>query len=318
MGKLFRRLHHLLNRNKLERELDDEMSAHREMMPPTRLDAFGNALRFRDESRDVWGWLWFDHLWQDLNYAARGFARERRFTLSAFAAITLAVGAATAVFSVVDRSLFRPLPYQQGGHLVSLGMIMPNLGPHEFMFSGAYRDWRVSQSALDLTSWSGVTECDLGGDAPQRLSCASGEATFLPTLGESEPSVTGSLTICGPATWREVRDMKKIEAVIRKEKLEEVKVALQNIGIEGMTATRVEGHGRQKGHKEIYNALEYETRFLPRTKLEVVVPSERAEEVIATITTAAKTGKIGDGKIFVSDITDVVRIRNDDRDEGAL
>jgi putative ABC transport system permease protein len=183
MGKLFRRIHHLLNRNKLERDLDDEMSAHREMMPPGRRGAFGNTLRFRDDSRDVWGWLWFDHLWQDLNYAARGFTRDRRFTLSAFAAISLAVGAATAVFSVVDRSLFRPLPYRQGDHLVSLGMIMPHLGPHEFMFSGAYREWRVSQSALDLTSWSGVTECDLGGDAPQRLNCASGEATFLPTLG---------------------------------------------------------------------------------------------------------------------------------------
>lgn len=146
MGKLFRRIHHLLNRNKLERELNDEMSAHREL------------------------------------YAARGFTRERRFTLSSIAAIALAVGAATAVFSVVDRSLFRALPYNRGDRLVSVGMIMPHLGPGEIIFSGAYRDWRVSQSSLDLTSWSGVTECDLSGDSPQRLSCARTEATFLPTL----------------------------------------------------------------------------------------------------------------------------------------
>jgi len=83
MRKLFRRIHHWLNRNRLERELDYEMTAHREMMPPGRRDAFGNTLRLHDESRDVWGWLWFDHLRQDLVYAARGFTRERRFTLSA-------------------------------------------------------------------------------------------------------------------------------------------------------------------------------------------------------------------------------------------
>lgn len=114
MAKLFRRMHHWLRRSRMERDLDLEMTAHREMVPPDRRDAFGNPLRFHDESRDVWGWLWIDHLRQDLIYAARGFTRDRRFSLSAFAAVSLAIGAATAVFSVVDRSLFRPLPYSQG------------------------------------------------------------------------------------------------------------------------------------------------------------------------------------------------------------
>jgi predicted permease len=183
MGKLLRRIHYLINRERLERELDDEMSAHREMMPPERRGAFGKAIRFHDESRDLWGCLWVDHIRQDFTYAARGFTRDRRFTLSALAAISLAVGAATAVFSVVDRSLFRPLPYRQDDRLVSVGMIIPRLGPGEFMFSGAYRDWRASQSALDLTSWSGVAACDLGGDTPRRLNCARAESIFLPALG---------------------------------------------------------------------------------------------------------------------------------------
>jgi predicted permease len=183
MGKLLRRIHHLLNRARLERELDDEMSAHREMMPPERRRDFGKAIRFHDESRDVWGCLWLDYIRQDFTYAARGFTRDRRFTLSALAAISLAVGAATAVFSVVDRSLFRPLPYRRGDRLLSVGMVIPRLGPGEFMFSGAYRDWRTSQRALDLTSWSGVAACDLGSDTPQRLNCARAESTFLPVLG---------------------------------------------------------------------------------------------------------------------------------------
>jgi predicted permease len=183
MGKLFRRIHHLVNRKRLERELEEEMAAHREMMPAERRNSFGNALHFHDESRDLWGWLWIDHLRQDLIYAARGFTRDRRFTFSALIAITLAVGAATAVFSVVDRSLFRPLPYAHGDRLVSVGLIMPLFGPGEYMFLGAYREWRTTQSALDLTAWNGVGACDLSGEAPARLNCARVEAGFLPTLG---------------------------------------------------------------------------------------------------------------------------------------
>ena len=101
-------------------------------------------------------------------------------------------------------------------------------------------------------------------------------------------------------------------------KLEEVKEALKAIGIDGMTVIEVRGHGRQKGHKEIYRGMEYQVDLLPKIKLEMVVPGGRADEVIRTLVAAARTGKIGDGKVFVSDIADAIRIRNDDRGEGAL
>ncbi len=112
--------------------------------------------------------------------------------------------------------------------------------------------------------------------------------------------------------------MKKIEAIIQPHKLEEVKEALKAIGIDGMTITEVRGHGRQKGHKEIYRGMEYHVDMLPKVKLEMVVPDARAEQVIQTLVQSARTGKIGDGKVFVYDVADAVRIRNDDRGEGAL
>ena len=112
--------------------------------------------------------------------------------------------------------------------------------------------------------------------------------------------------------------MKKIEAVIQPHKLEDVKTALKNIGIDGMTIIEVRGHGRQKGHKEIYRGMEYEVDLLPKTKIEMVVADARLEEVVQTIVTSARTGRIGDGKIFVLDVAEAIRIRNDDRGEGAL
>lgn len=112
--------------------------------------------------------------------------------------------------------------------------------------------------------------------------------------------------------------MKKIEAVIQPHKLEDVKEALKGIGIDGMTVIEVRGHGRQKGHKEIYRGMEYQVDLLPKIKLEMVVPEARADEVIRTLTAAARTGKIGDGKIFVYDVAEAIRIRNDDRGEAAL
>jgi nitrogen regulatory protein P-II 1 len=112
--------------------------------------------------------------------------------------------------------------------------------------------------------------------------------------------------------------MKKIEAIVQPFKLDEVKEALKNIGIDGMTVTEVRGHGRQKGHKEVYRGQEYEVDLLPKIKLEMVVPSSRSEEVIGTLTAAAKTGKIGDGKVFVYEVAEAIRIRNDDRGETAL
>ena len=112
--------------------------------------------------------------------------------------------------------------------------------------------------------------------------------------------------------------MKKIEAIIQPFKLEEVKEALKNIGVDGMTVTEVRGHGRQKGHKEVYRGREYQVDLLPKVKLELVVAASRAEEVIKTLSAAARTGKIGDGKIFLYDVAEAIRIRNDERGESAL
>src|SRR5438270_8408835 len=112
--------------------------------------------------------------------------------------------------------------------------------------------------------------------------------------------------------------MKKIEAIIQPFKLDEVKESLKAIGIDGMTITEVRGHGRQKGHKEVYRGQEYQGDLLPKTKLETVVPDERLDEAVQAIATAAKTGKIGDGKIFVYDVASGFRIRNGEQGESAL
>jgi nitrogen regulatory protein P-II 1 len=112
--------------------------------------------------------------------------------------------------------------------------------------------------------------------------------------------------------------MKKIEAIIQPFKLEDVKEALKGIGIDGMTISEVRGHGRQKGHKEVYRGQEYNVDLLPKVKIEMVVADGRYDEVLSALTAAARTGKIGDGKIFVYDVSEAVRIRNDDRGEAAL
>jgi len=112
--------------------------------------------------------------------------------------------------------------------------------------------------------------------------------------------------------------MKKLEAVIQPFKLEEVKEALKGIGVDGMTVTEVRGHGRQKGHTEVYRGQEYKVDLLAKIKIEVVIPTERLEEVLDTLTKAARTGKIGDGKIFVYDVVDAIRIRNGDRGSSAI
>jgi nitrogen regulatory protein P-II 1 len=112
--------------------------------------------------------------------------------------------------------------------------------------------------------------------------------------------------------------MKKIEAIIKPFKLEEVKDALGEIGIEGMTVSEVKGFGRQKGHTEIYRGSEYTVDFLPKIKIELIVSDERAESALDTIVKAAKTGKIGDGKIFVSTVEQAFRIRTDEKGDQAL
>jgi nitrogen regulatory protein P-II 1 len=112
--------------------------------------------------------------------------------------------------------------------------------------------------------------------------------------------------------------MKLIIAIIKPFKLEEVKEALAGIGIEGMTVTEVKGFGRQKGHTEVYRGSEYTVDFLPKVKIEIVVTSEVAAQTVETIVKAAKTGKIGDGKVFVLTLEDAVRIRTDERGDTAI
>src|SRR5665811_1759393 len=112
--------------------------------------------------------------------------------------------------------------------------------------------------------------------------------------------------------------MKKIEAIVKPFKLEEVKDALTELGIEGMTVTEVKGFGRQKGHTEIYRGSEYTVDFLPKVKVEIAVANELVPKVITAITGAAKTGKIGDGKIFVLPLEDVIRIRTDEHGDAAV
>jgi nitrogen regulatory protein PII len=112
--------------------------------------------------------------------------------------------------------------------------------------------------------------------------------------------------------------MKKIEAIIKPFKLEEVKDALGEVGIEGMTVSEVKGFGRQKGHTEIYRGSEYTVDFLPKIKIELVVTDQQAERAVEVISKAAKTGKIGDGKIFVSSIEQAVRIRTEEKGDSAV
>lgn len=112
--------------------------------------------------------------------------------------------------------------------------------------------------------------------------------------------------------------MKKVQAIIKPFKLEEVKEALSKVGIKGLTVVEVKGFGRQKGHKELYRGAEYEIEFLPKVKLEVVVPDNEVETVIETIVSSARTGRLGDGKVFVTPVEEVIRIRTGERGEEAI
>ena len=112
--------------------------------------------------------------------------------------------------------------------------------------------------------------------------------------------------------------MKRIEAIIKPFKLDDVKDALQALGLQGMTVTEAKGYGRQKGHAELYRGAEYVVDFLPKLRMEVVVRDDMADAVVEAIMAAARTGRIGDGKIFVSDVTRVIRIRTGETDEDAV
>lgn len=112
--------------------------------------------------------------------------------------------------------------------------------------------------------------------------------------------------------------MKKIEAIIKPFKLEEVKEALSSVGVQGLTVTEVKGFGRQKGHKELYRGAEYVVEFLPKVKLEIVIPDDKLKQVVEAIVKAASTGRIGDGKIFVYNIEDAIRIRTGESGDIAI
>lgn len=112
--------------------------------------------------------------------------------------------------------------------------------------------------------------------------------------------------------------MKRIESIIQPFKLDDVREALKGVGVDGMTIYDVRGHGRQKGHKEVYRGQEYEVDLLPKVKVEVVVPDERVDEIVKAMVEAARTGKIGDGKVFIYSVEEAIRIRNNDRGDAAL
>ena len=126
---------------------------------------------------------------------------------------------------------------------------------------------------------------------------------------------TGSTGACA---WGYLKPMKKIEAIIKPFKLDEVKDALNQIGLKGITVLEAKGFGRQKGHTELYRGAEYVVDFLPKVKLEIIVADESATQVVETIERAARTGRIGDGKIFISPIEDAVRIRTGERGNEAI
>jgi nitrogen regulatory protein P-II 1 len=131
---------------------------------------------------------------------------------------------------------------------------------------------------------------------------------------------TASFTCPGTAGARpgRSRQMKKIEAVIKPFKLDEVKEALQELGLQGMTVIEAKGYGRQKGHTELYRGAEYVVDFLPKIKVEVVLPDDQLEAALEAIVGAARTGRIGDGKIFVSEVLDVLRIRTGETGDAAV
>ena len=112
--------------------------------------------------------------------------------------------------------------------------------------------------------------------------------------------------------------MKKIEAIIKPFKLDDVKEALNNLGVQGMTVTEVKGFGRQKGHVELYRGAEYDISFIPKVKIEVVVAEKMVDQVVSTILEKAKTGKIGDGKIFIMKLEEIIRIRTGEKGETAI
>jgi nitrogen regulatory protein P-II 1 len=141
-------------------------------------------------------------------------------------------------------------------------------------------------------------------------------------LNATPDAVSGSTAFGAPMPGRNpfqgTRVMKKIEAIIKPFKLDEVKEALHEIGLQGMTVTETKGFGRQKGHTELYRGAEYVVDFLPKVKIEIVLDDSMVERAVEAITTAARTGRIGDGKIFISTVDEVIRIRTGEKGRDAV
>jgi predicted permease len=145
---------------------------------------FGNAALIEEDVRRVRSFPWIESLAQDARYALRGFARSPVFTATAVLTIALGIGASTAVFSLVDRILFRPLPYPLAGQLVSMGIVAPSVDKNEFVFADAYVRWRAQQTPFsNITTFGFISDCDLSEQNAARLRCAMVESTFLPTFG---------------------------------------------------------------------------------------------------------------------------------------
>ena len=191
-------LRRLFGREKLDHELDAELRDHVERHVAdlvrkgmSEVEArraarltFGGADEIAEACRDERRTGWVHAAVYDVRYALRGFRRNPRFALSAVVAIALAIGGAAAVFSVVDRSLFRPLPYVYHDRLVSIGIVAPLISLQDWIFAGTYLEWKQAQTGLEsMTAWHGVRDCDRNDGTPERLGCAGVDADFLPTLG---------------------------------------------------------------------------------------------------------------------------------------
>src|SRR5271157_5347017 len=198
MKELLTRLRFLLRRQP-PNDLDEELQFHVEQATEAKIAAgmtaqearrqalieFGGLERTREQCHEQRPGWWMGTVAQDVRYAWRGFGRNPVFTVTVIATLALGIGATTAVFSVVDRILFRSLPYAHDDRLVSVGLVAPII-PQEFMLGGSYYDWRDNQKPFEaFTSETGVNACDLTERNPVRLSCASVEQSFLPTLGVS-------------------------------------------------------------------------------------------------------------------------------------
>lgn len=187
--------------------------------------------------------------------------------------------------------------------------------------------WAAEGTALVIGGWTAASEKEEYDQRPYRRRPAA-DATHLPvatvttgpfTLRPNGFAPSGHLRHCYQiGTPAPNAFMKKIEAIIRPFKLEDVKIALVNAGIVGMTVSEVRGFGRQKGQVERYRGSEFTVEFLQKLKLEIVVDDDKVDTVVSAVQEAARTGEIGDGKIFISTIDSVIRIRTGDRDSGAI